>query len=107
MFFSAFSALSALKPKVMLARRYFVFGDVQGVGFRYFVLHEVQRIGDIRGYVRNLRDGRVEVFAEAEEQQIQDLEESLRKGPRGGHVVQLEIIPEMTGGKYLDFRITI
>ena len=90
----------------MVARRYYVSGDVQGVGFRYFVLLEVQRIGDIRGYVRNLRDGRVEVFAEGEEPQLEDLEATLRKGPRSGHVDRLEIIPEMTGNTFPDFRIT-
>ncbi len=90
----------------MVARRYYVSGDVQGVGFRYYVLREVQRIGDIRGYVRNLRDGRVEVFAEAEEKQIQDLETALRKGPRSGHVDRLDVIPESTGNTFPDFRIT-
>jgi len=90
----------------MVARRYYVSGDVQGVGFRYFVLQEVQRIGSIRGFVRNLRDGRVEVYAEAEEPRILDFEAVLRKGPRGASVDRLDMIQETVEGRYPDFRIT-
>ena len=90
----------------MLARRYFVSGDVQGVGFRYFVLREVERIGNIRGYVRNVRDGRVEVYAEADETELRELEVTLRNGPRGAWVSRLDIQEEAPGGQYRDFRIT-
>ena len=81
-------------------------GDVQGVGFRYFVIREVQQIGELRGYVRNLRDGRVEVYTEGEPAQVQQLEASLRKGPRGAWVSGVEVIEETPQGRYPDFRIT-
>jgi len=45
-----------------IARRFFVSGIVQGVGFRYFTQDEAERL-QINGFVRNLRDGRVEVYA--------------------------------------------
>ena len=45
-----------------IARRYFISGIVQGVGFRYFAQDEAERL-HLSGYVRNLRDGRVEVYA--------------------------------------------
>ena len=48
--------------QTVIARRYFVRGHVQGVGFRYFV----ERIAadlKLAGYTRNLDDGRVEVYA--------------------------------------------
>jgi acylphosphatase len=90
----------------MLARRYFITGDVQGVGFRYFVLREAQRIGNIRGFVRNLRDGRVEAYAEAEEEELKQLEASLRKGPLGGEVSRVDVIEENPNGGYADFRVT-
>ena len=90
----------------MLARRYLISGDVQGVGFRYFVLREAQRIGNIRGYVRNLRDGRVETYAEAEEKELIELENALRKGPLSSEVSRVEIQEENPDHKHNDFRIT-
>ena len=44
------------------ARRWFVRGRVQGVGFRYFARNAASRLG-LTGYTRNLDDGRVEVYA--------------------------------------------
>ncbi|MCI0443315.1 acylphosphatase [bacterium] len=91
----------------MLARRYFISGDVQGVGFRYFVLREVQRIGDIKGMVRNLPDGRVEVYAEGDSENIQQLEKALHKGPGMAEVTNIRIEEETSEDQYPDFRITI
>jgi acylphosphatase len=88
------------------ARRYFVSGDVQGVGFRYFVRHEVQRTGNISGFVRNLQDGRVEVYAEGAEGDLSALEAILRRGPSGSSVSDVEVVEENAGGRYHDFRIT-
>jgi len=90
----------------MVARKYIVSGDVQGVGFRYFVLRHVQRRSDLKGFVRNLHDGRVEVYAEGEEAELQDLEAALRKGPQGSWVDRLHIEDENPSGQYHDFRIT-
>jgi acylphosphatase len=90
----------------MLARRFFVSGVVQGVGFRYFVIREVGRIGDITGFVRNVWDGRVEVYAEAEPEQMQQLEASLRRGPRSGRVSEVQVIEEPLTNDYPDFQIT-
>jgi acylphosphatase len=91
----------------MIARRYFVSGDVQGVGFRYFVIREVQRIGGLKGFVRNLPDGRVEVYAEGEPEKFQDLEKALHKGPGMAEVTNVRIEEETPEGRYSDFRITI
>ena len=90
----------------MVARRYFISGDVQGVGFRYFVLRQAQRLPGVKGFVRNLRDGRVEAYAEGQEEQIKELESSLRKGPRGSTVDRVETHEETPGGQYQDFKIT-
>jgi acylphosphatase len=90
----------------MIARRYFISGDVQGVGFRYFVVIEIKRIGGVVGFVRNLRDGRVEVYAEAGEKELEQLEATLRKGPRGGQVENVQVEWEVPSGNYHDFRIT-
>jgi len=58
-----------------------VSGRVQGVGFRFFAEHTASNLG-IGGYVRNLSDGRVEVYAIAAAEQMDALREALRRGPR-------------------------
>ena len=69
----------------MEAWRYLVNGRVQGVGFRWFVQHEADRLG-LAGYVKNLRDGRVEVFAMGTGEQLAELRERLQQGPDSAHV---------------------
>lgn len=48
----------------------FVSGRVQGVSFRYYTNLEVQRYA-ISGWVRNLSDGRVEIFVEGNEKELE------------------------------------
>ncbi len=57
-----------------------VSGRVQGVGYRYSACAEAQRLG-LRGWVRNLPDGRVEVEAEGEPRQTAALRDWCRRGP--------------------------
>ena len=67
------------------ARRYFVSGLVQGVGYRYFAQDAAERL-HLTGYVRNLRDGRVEAYAIGTAEQLSRLRNALEKGPRGAMV---------------------
>jgi acylphosphatase len=90
----------------MVGKRYFVSGDVQGVGFRYFVLRHVKKNSSLKGFVRNLYDGRVEVYAEGEESEHRDLEAALRRGPQGSWVQNLIVEKEEAAARYQDFRIT-
>ena len=90
----------------MVARRYFISGDVQGVGFRYFVQRHAKQLHGLNGFVRNLRDGRVEVYAEGTEDQLKDLEAALRQGPPGSTVERMDAQEETAGKHYRDFRIT-
>jgi acylphosphatase len=62
------------------AARFYVSGLVQGVGYRYFARRVAQQLG-IAGYVKNLSDGRVEVYAIGAEVQLRALREDLRQGP--------------------------
>ena len=63
-----------------IARRYFVRGLVQGVGFRYFVQKAASE-RKLTGYARNLDDGRVEVYAIGTPEQLADFSGALWKGP--------------------------
>jgi acylphosphatase len=62
------------------ARRYFVSGSVQGVGFRYFTQGAAEDLG-ISGYVRNLRDGRVEVYAIGSAEKLSSFKTIVENGP--------------------------
>ena len=69
----------------MEARRWFVHGRVQGVGFRYFVERAADQLG-LTGYARNLDDGRVEVYAAGPREKLAQMAGLLRVGPRWADV---------------------
>ena len=79
------------------AARFVITGRVQGVGYRYFALREAQAFG-VCGHVRNLPDGGVEVFAEAEPEVLQAFAERLAEGPAFGHVERVERTPLPAAG---------
>lgn len=85
--------------------RAIVKGIVQGVGFRYFTVYQAQRIGGITGYVRNLRDGSVEVVAEGDSEKLQQLLEQLKKGPTGSRVTGVDVFWEQPTGEFTNFGI--
>ena len=68
-----------------VARRYYVSGMVQGVGFRFFAQGAAERLG-VNGFTRNLSDGRVEVYAIGSNKSVEALREELERGPRASHV---------------------
>src|SRR6202034_291335 len=67
------------------AKRFYVSGTVQGVGYRYFVERGARYL-KLAGYVRNLRDGRVEVYAIGPSAALASLRENLERGPQGSSV---------------------
>ena len=69
----------------MKATHLLIEGVVQGVGFRFFAERAGRRLG-VRGYVRNLPDGRVEVVAAAAPGVVSLFVEEMRRGPRGARV---------------------
>ena len=70
------------------AKRYFVSGNVQGVGFRYFTLRAAERL-QVNGYARNLPDGRVEAYAIGTPDQLTRLRSILERGPWGATVSEV------------------
>jgi acylphosphatase len=85
-----------------LAKRFYVSGAVQGVGFRFFVEDVAAKLG-IAGYVKNLFDGRVEVYAIGSADQLEALKRALERGPRMARVEQVtesdaEILSEFSHG---------
>ncbi len=67
-----------------------VSGRVQGVGYRAFVRQKARELG-LSGYAENLPDGRVEVVAEGEEEDLKLLLHFLKRGPRLAEVAGVEV----------------
>lgn len=66
--------------------RAWVYGRVQGVGFRYSTRHEALKLG-LKGYAKNLEDGSVEVLICGEPPQVEALLDWLNAGgPRSARV---------------------
>lgn len=83
---------------------FIVSGTVQGVGYRYFAVHQASRL-DLKGYAKNLPDGAVEVVAEGEEETLQRFAAVLREGPRGAEVKELRVTQSPARGDYSGFNI--
>lgn len=81
------------------ARRFFVQGRVQGVGYRFFVQELAEELG-LRGYVRNLRDGRVEVLAIGSPEKLRLLRQGLEKGPLLARVAEVIEEPASLDSRY-------
>ncbi len=88
----------------MEARKYIVTGRVQGVGFRWFVRRHAHTLG-INGWVRNNRDGSVEIWAEALKVKLEQFESLLRKGPPGAVVRSVEGVNAAAVHDYKGFDI--
>ena len=89
-----------------IACRYFVSGIVQGVGFRYFTQDEAERL-HLSGYVRNLRDGRVEIYAIGSQENLARLRTLVERGPRGAMVQHVDEESADINPKFAqDFSIT-
>ncbi|EJD6311838.1 TPA: acylphosphatase [Raoultella ornithinolytica] len=82
-----------------------VYGSVQGVGFRYSTQREALRLG-LTGYARNLDDGSVEVLACGEEDQVAVLIAWLNAGgPRSARVDRVNTEPHQPTREWQKFAI--
>ena len=79
-------------------------GKVQGVGFRNFTQLQAKQLG-VKGYAKNLPNGKVEVVAEGDKTQLDALVAFLKKGPRYARVDSLEVEERAFTGEYTTFGI--
>ena len=89
---------------MVVARKFFIRGMVQGVGYRYFAQRSAAR-HQVRGYVRNLDDGRVEAFAQGSEPSVEAFKHDLTAGPTYSSVEEVEEIVLEPNKTYSSFRI--
>ncbi len=73
--------------------RLYIDGTVQGVFFRMFVKENAER-NNVKGFVRNLEDGRIEVFLEGDANDVRKMTELCRKGPKHAQIKNVEIKEE-------------
>lgn len=89
---------------MIVARKFYFSGRVQGVGFRYFTQRSAAR-HQIKGYVRNLEDGRVEALAEGPDRSVEAFKHDLSAGPRSARIDHVEEIVLEPTEQYSTFRI--
>ncbi len=89
----------------VIQRRVFVSGRVQGVGFRVFVLDAAGNYPGLRGFVRNLKDGRVEAVFLGPEEAVLSLCAQCKKGPKHSQVTELEVKEERPDTSLKAFEI--
>jgi len=80
--------------------RLYINGTVQGVFFRIFVKENAERY-NVKGFVRNLEDGRIEVFLEGNAEDVNKMIELCKKGPKHAQIRNVEVKPE----RFQDFKV--
>lgn len=77
----------------MAVKRYRISGQVQGVGYRYFVWREAQALS-LDGWVRNCADGTVEALFDGSDEDHAVIKRRLEDGPRSSRVSAVESFDE-------------
>lgn len=83
--------------------RLFITGAVQGIFFRQFIKEHADK-NNVKGYVHNLEDGRVEVFLEGDLQNVENMLQICKRGPRHANIRTIEEKPE-TFQSFKEFKI--
>ena len=81
-----------------------VSGKVQGVFFRAHTRDKAQELG-LKGYVKNLPDGGVEVVAQGQEDKLNELIEFCKKGPESAEVTDVKIEEISSEEEFDDFEV--
>jgi len=84
--------------------RVYISGRVQGVMYREYARDRAKRLG-LKGWVRNLRDGRVEGVFEGEEEKIEEMVDWCYKGSPFARVEEVEVTWEDYRGEFDSFRV--
>ncbi len=79
--------------------RIYITGTVQGIFFRNFAKENAER-HNVKGFVRNLEDGRIEIFLEGNSEDVNKMIELCKKGPKHAQIRKVETKEE----KFQDFK---
>lgn len=83
---------------------YYISGNVQGVGFRWYATSIANEFG-IVGWVRNMPDGRVEIIAEGEIDSLNSFTNKLKTSYLGLNIHYIDIVKEQPTGEFKSFKI--
>lgn len=89
-----------------MKKHIFISGRVQGVGFRHFTRKNAEALG-VKGWVKNLSDGRVEAIFQGSEEQIQKLIQRCKKGPVASYVQDIEMEKDSGDEDFEDFTVEL
>ena len=81
------------------AVRLYITGTVQGVFFRGFIKQHAEKY-NVKGFVRNLDDGRIEIFLEGDVDDVEKVIEICKKGPKHSQIRNVEEKSE----RFQDFK---
>jgi len=87
----------------MKTNKILISGAVQGVFFRQFIKQKAKELG-LKGFVRNLDDGRVEVVVEGKDENVNEMINACRKGPSQSNVKDVQV-EELKHQGFDDFKI--
>ncbi len=82
----------------------YVSGYVQGVAYRYSAIRQAKSLG-LTGWVRNLRDRRVELLVEGEETAVRQMLDWCYQGPRAAQVTDVDVEMCTYSGKFQRFEL--
>lgn len=89
-------------------KRYHLYikGDVQQVGFRWYTQRAAEETG-VRGCVRNLPDGRVEITAEGKEADLEMFLQKIHNGYLGRNISEVDRSEQPYTGEFSSFDIIL
>ena len=86
------------------AAKLIINGTVQGVFFRQFCKDEADKL-NLRGYIRNLESGEIEILVEGEKEKIEELYQKLKKGPPHAQIREIKVEERKWSGDQKEFKI--
>jgi acylphosphatase len=87
------------------AYRVSIKGRVTGVGFRYSTLIKIAEFPSLKGYVRNVAHGEVEVFVQGDEKEVDQMLAWLKEGPRFSRVDQFDCVKASQDQSLSEFTV--
>jgi acylphosphatase len=89
----------------LVGMQVYVSGLVQGVAFRYSAIRQARSLA-VNGWVKNLRDGRVELLFEGEKSAVEQMLEWCHHGPPGARVTDVRTKEYPYSGRFSSFELS-